>query len=793
MSAKRRNNQKLAAKAAVEAKKGLSPTHPSSKADSSHTIKSEKLDGLTRQYKGTALHGGETTQETVARLGHAGSHHTATGEIKNWDAANNKFMATVPNGSGRRQAGQSHTAAFSELIGAYTTFGLDPEQDNFDALDLMAQHIIDLLLTNVYTFANLTRFERNLLYRYFYKTNPIIHRCIDLHTDLPLSKCRLQKPSDLSDLASDFIMQFFNRVLERLNFAEFLRDFVLAHNIYGDATALVDDYYKDFDRVLQDISKLEDKIFTHSAEDEAFLTKVDGLYREDPSQVKLADRMKYIRLYFNTFYEKDYLGPDRISVVPFYKIQEFLENKDINYMAIKYQLSESLNKLMAAGVEDDFLQDVGYSEGMIATLNDPELRQDKTITIDTDCYDGMPFIINLQRPEGASNILCVLEQGLEWEASVRAMRAKIENIGKVGRVVFSEGLSESQTQSLRQEVHMMLEDPGYSVVANFKVEWNEVNTQVQKQLDDLIEASKRVTEVICLGLGMPIGLISGDTQYSGNVVKLEIVNVVYHSFKQRLQSLIEVALFRPLAIRKGFVRIDEWGNSIVCYPRLTFARISLRDESVYDLLFTLYQKDSLPVGIIYDILNLDTEDVRRGIEADMFTVLDPYMGEVIKGLMSANLGDVYQQSNVSDKIMKGLNLQKVKKENDSSGMGDFVSPNDDEKKKEGMEGEKPASSPEDADSDGGKPEAGGGAKPEEGKGGAGEGGTDASPATKSQYPTQQQRSQGKSPAAPKPQTPQKMPGLQPPQFELPNNNVLDELAKPPPSQKKSWVHISRRV
>jgi len=410
----------------------------------------------------------------------------------------------------------------------------------------------------------------------------------------------------------------------------------------------------------------------------------------------------------------------------------------------------------------------------------------------------MPFIINLQRPEGASNILCVLEQGLEWEASVRAMRAKIENIGKVGRVVFSEGLSESQTQSLRQEVHMMLEDPGYSIVANFEVKWEEVNTQVQKQLDDLIEASKRVTEVICLGLGMPIGLISGDTQYSGNVVKLEIVNVVYHSFKQRLQSLIEVALFRPLAIRKGFVRIDEWGNSIVCYPRLTFARISLRDESVYDLLFTLYQKDSLPVGIIYDILNLDTEDVRRGIEADMFTVLDPYMGEVIKGLMSANLGDVYQQSNVSDKIMKGLNLQKVKKENDSSGMGDFVSPNDDEKKKEGMEGEKPASSPEDADSDGGKPEAGG-AKPEEGKGGAGEGGTDASPATKSQYPTQQQRSQGKSPAAPKPQTPQKMPGLQPPQFELPNNNVLDELAKPPPSQKKSevsqkpWMHIQRRV
>lgn len=692
----------------------LSPTDPSLRADGrseSHFAKSSPILDAKASFNSNSLHGGEVKQETIAKQqAAAGMKHNAAGQlvtpwpkstpVKITDAKGNTTTRPGPHVStdiGSTKKSQPHTAAFSEMIGAYTTFGLDPEQDNFDALDLMAQHIIDLLLSNVYEFANLTRFERNLLYRYFYKTNPIIHRCLDLHTDLPLSKVRLQDPSGISDLASDYIMQFFNRVLERLNFPEFLREFVLAHNIYGDATALIDDYYKEFDRVLEDISKLEDKTFSYSEEDERFIQQVDTLYNEDPKKVKLADRLKYIDLYFNTFFEPDYLGPDRMSVVPFYKVQEFLENKDINYMAIKYQLSESLNKLLAAGVPDDFLEEVGYSEGMIATLDDPELRQDKTVTIDTDPYDGMPFIINLQRPEGSSNILCILEQGLEWEATVRSMRAKIENIGKVGRIIWSEGLSEGQTDALKAEVHMMMDDPGYVLTCNFEVHWEEVNTQVKQQLDDLIAASSRITEILHIGLGMPMGLISGDSEYAGSVVKLEIVNVVYHSFKQRLQSLIEVAFFRPIAIRKGFIRIDEWGNPIVCYPRLTFSRISLRDESVYDLLFSLYQKQSLPVSVIYDILNLDTEDVKRGIEADFGTMLDPNMGGIVRELMSANLQDVYNRTDLSTKIIKGLNLPEVRK--DTGATSDFLSPGDQQ-----GGAEKPAEAPENAQADGTKPE-----------------------------------------------------------------------------------------
>ena len=606
------------------------------------------IDTTTRRFN--SLHGGQARSEPD--LGEA-NVRTAS-----WTSENGKQLAV----SATSFTKQAATAAMSDLIGSYTSIGLDPEQDNFDALDLMAQRIIDLLTSNVYTFANLTRFERNLLFRYFYKTNPVIGRLIDLHTDLPLSKTRLQAPSDLPDIAKDYIMQFYERLLDRLNFASFLRDLVLTHCIYGESVALVDDYYKDFDRVLQDIHVLEEHVFNYSDEDAKFMETVESVYEKNPKDVKVQDRIKYIKLKFSNFFEPDYTGPDRLSVLPFYKIQEYLENDDVDYLAVKYQLSESLNQLLAAKVDDSFLHEVGYSEGMTAMLADPELHQDKTVVIDSDSYDGYPFVFQLKRPEGSSIILRTINEALEWEAAKRAMRAKIESIGKVGRVITAPGLSEGQINMLRAEVQLMLDDPGYAIVSNFDINWQEVNAELRQQLDDLTGAAERITETLALGGGMPLTLISGDSQYSGGSIKLEILNVEYHSFKQRLQSLIEERLFKPIALRKGFVSVDDWGNPVVCYPRLTFSRVSLRDESVFDILFSLYQKGSMPVSIIYDILNLDPDDVKRGIETDLWTVNDPNFNELTRGMLSTAIDDVYQNTDLTQRLIDELGLNPIQQD-----------------------------------------------------------------------------------------------------------------------------------
>jgi len=79
--------------------------------------------------------------------------------------------------------GKKKEAISLSMMSRYmSNVGMDSDHDDFDLLDLFAQQIIDLLINQVYVFANLTKHEKFILFRFFYKTNPILGRIIDLHT-----------------------------------------------------------------------------------------------------------------------------------------------------------------------------------------------------------------------------------------------------------------------------------------------------------------------------------------------------------------------------------------------------------------------------------------------------------------------------------------------------------------------------------------------------------------------------------------------------------------------------------
>ena len=103
-------------------------------------------------------------------------------------------------------------------------------------------------------------------------------------------------------------------------------------------------------------------------------------------------------------------------------------------------------------------------------------------------------------------------------------------------------------------------------------------------------------------------------RYSGDNIKLDLLNTYYMSFNQRLQTVIEEKLLKPIAMRKGFVAVDDWGNPTLLYPKLSFSRLGLKDANILETLFELYQKNVIPADVIFDVLNLDTEQMRRGVE-----------------------------------------------------------------------------------------------------------------------------------------------------------------------------------
>lgn len=238
-------------------------------------------------------------------------------------------------------AARYKAAGYMNLSSTVDSFDVTGENaHSHDALDIYAQQIIFLLQSNVgFTFSHLAKHQKMLMYRYFYRTNPIAGRVLDLHTDLPLSKLDFQPPANQPEIVKDFVVAFYTRVFKKINVNEFLREIVLHYWIYGEGYGCIDDYFAKHDIELQDLSKLDARMYQKSEAETKILEEVEAKYADNPSGVNVVARLEYLQRKFKNFFCVEYTGPDRIFVIPFYQISEYYENRDIRYEAIKYAIS----------------------------------------------------------------------------------------------------------------------------------------------------------------------------------------------------------------------------------------------------------------------------------------------------------------------------------------------------------------------------------------------------------------------------------------------------------------------
>lgn len=548
-----------------------------------------------------------------------------------------------------------------ELFVAEAEIGIGSGQYyELDSLDLLAIHIIDYVVGGALEFAQLSLIEQNILFRYFYRHNPILGRIIDLHTNLPTSKIRKQVPRDCSEIVRDYIDQFYDSILDRISFHNNIRYFIRDSFLYDVSVLFVDDYF-DGDRELQDLDEYPMNPVDMTDENKAFIEKIESQYASDPSSVNVEDRMKYLNIKFSGNFEHYYKGPKRSKTVNFWEIDEYLENKDIDYTAIKMITSEGLKTALSDIPRNvnpsEYLMELGYSEGIVNLLAvNQELGIDigKSLLVDDDDLSGLPFVVVM---EGQSIVRRVISELLEWEMSKRAFLESMKRVGKVGRVVTAEALSDGQVEILRQEVEAVIVEGDHSIVANYPIEWQNVEEFVKEELTELSNARERLVDQISVGLGIPSSILTGESQYSGDVVKLEILNTEYLALKLIVQEIISKKMFKPIALRKGFINFDSWGNTIILYPKLSFSRVSIRDDAVYDILFSLYQKGSLPVSVLYELLNLEVDDVERGIQEDLFTPRDPNFNEIMRDIYTSSVDSIVSSTDVIERIKESLRLE----------------------------------------------------------------------------------------------------------------------------------------
>jgi len=86
--------------------------------------------------------------------------------------------------------------------------------------------------------------------------------------------------------------------------------------------------------------------------------------------------------------------------------------------------------------------------------------------------------------------------------------------------------------------------------------------------------------------------------------------------------------------------------------------LALRDNrDTFDALYNLYQKGSLDVETILELLNLDPVTVREKLEKDLFTVNDPTFNEVLRGIYGDVGRALAEKSNAVEKIAENLGLK----------------------------------------------------------------------------------------------------------------------------------------
>jgi hypothetical protein len=580
-----------------------------------------------------------------------------------------KKGAAIASLTGKEHLGSaSYSASMEDLSTFMAGKGINIHRDDFDTLDLFAQHIISLLNTQVYELANLTKHERFILLRYFYRTNPILGRVIDLHTEIPLSKLRLQPPQDCPKIVRDFMMQYYEKIFNRLSFAENLKDLVLHYHLLGEGYGLVEDYFDKYASKLQDIDDMSTKAFDYKDDDLRFIERIEKEYEADPDKVELSDRKKYFEKKFLGFFNQGYIGPERFRVLKFYDITEYFSNDEIGFEAIRHRISDGVQTILQdhsvplsrtnENVEDyDCLLELGYTEGFVELLK--QNRESRDIIIDNDIYSGFPFLLVFKRYESTSLAYRVLDACLAWDAANRALKARVKTIGRIGRVVTAPELGLDQLNALIAEVTKMIEDPNYAVVANYDINWQEVNSFLKEELNNLITANDSLKQIIATGMGIPESLLSGESQYTGDNIKVEILNTQYFAFKVKFQNLLEDKFMKPIALRKGFIGLDEWGNLRLYHPKLTFSLLNLRSAEYFEMLMNLYQKGSLNIDIIYDLLNLDGDGITHALKQDLWTLKNDKFNVIVEDLLHAAAEKMAQETDFALKIMEGLGLNKL--------------------------------------------------------------------------------------------------------------------------------------
>ena len=480
--------------------------------------------------------------------------------------------------------------------------------------------------------------EQRNFYRFFYDYDPFVGQAIDLHTELPLSKLRIGMPEAKNRDLAEKSMRFCTKWVKRVKLLQRLMEITHEYNLLGIANVFCEDTNPELPREIR-----EQLIREITAEG-------DLIERWEEFPDANAREIKWLTQNYKGWSRVTVLPPEQVRVESF----PFTEEKLVELVI------DSKTKAIINQASNGDERAMKIAKSMPQAIIDA-VFEGTNVPLNTD-PDAGSFVHVLARkrspyePNGKS-ILGRCLRTLVFRDKVRQSLTSIASRHMTPyRLVYGLDMSDDQTEALREQVDLALQDPDYSIITNFEVNWQEMGAD--QRLPDWSWVFELTDKQLYAGLGVTESLLSGEASYSGDRIHLEVINTRFMLLREMLQDLVEEYFFAPMCRRMGFVEEDEDGNLQVIVPKLSFTRLALRDtQDTYDALFNLYQKGSVPIDVILDLLNIDPITAKEGLQKDLFTLNDSSMNEALRAVYG-KVGDMLADgSEVAEIIAKNLGLK----------------------------------------------------------------------------------------------------------------------------------------
>jgi hypothetical protein len=548
-----------------------------------------------------------------------------------------KTVATVSNGDGKKKAKSGKPRKITTSTMRARTASLTTALGHAGTIEGSGGNFYSPELSTDFLELPQSLHEQWNYYRFFYRSEPFVGQAIDLHTELPLSKIRIGIPEARNRDLAVASTRFCTRWAKNIGLLQRLIGIVHERNLIGEVFIWLEEAGDEMPREIRYETLRE--------------LSEDGEVSEKEVEREDADERSV------TWLKKNYKGWTGVRVLPPEQVQmqSFnFTNERIFELIPDSKTREVIEKAQQGDPNSIRVVDSMPPEVVDAIVN----SQNIPLNSDPDAGSFIYYLANRKSDyeQRGRSILERCMRALVYRDKLRQAQTSIASRHMTPiRIVYGEDLDMSDVDALREQVDLALQDPDYSIIANFEVRWEEMGAD--QRLLDLGTEYDLTDRQLYAGLGVTEGLLSGESSYSGDRINLEVINTRYMLLREQLQDLVQNYMFKPMCRRMGFIEKDEDGEERVVVPSLTFTRLALRDNrDTFDALYNLYQKGSLDVDTILELLNLDPVTVREKIQRDLFTVNDPTFNEVLRGIYGDAGRALAENSNAAEKIAEALGL-----------------------------------------------------------------------------------------------------------------------------------------